>query len=145
MFKNILLPTDGSNLSQVTIQKAVQLAKSLKAEITGISVVPEQKYYLYQTGINVQEKEETAKQHKLQANRNLAVIETAAQDAGVPCETLFEIGDHPYEAIIRVAEKRGCDLIMMASHGQRGVKGLLLGSETQKVLTHSRIPVLVFR
>jgi nucleotide-binding universal stress UspA family protein len=145
MFKNILLPTDGSNLSQVTIQKAVQLAKSLKAEITGISVVPEQKYYLYQTGINVQEKEETAKQHKLQANRNLAVIETAAQDAGVPCETLFEISDHPYEAIIRVAEKRGCDLIMMASHGQRGVKGLLLGSETQKVLTHSRIPVLVFR
>ena len=145
MFKNILLPTDGSNLSQVTIQKAVQLAKSLKAEITGISVVPEQKYYLYQTGINVQEKEETAKQHKRQAERNLAVIERAARGVGVPCETLCEIGDHPYETIIKVAEKRGCDLIMMASHGRRGLKGLLLGSETQKVLTHSRIPVLVHR
>ena len=145
MFKNILLPTDGSNLSQVTIQKAVQLAKSLKAEITGISVVPEQKYYLYQTDIIVQVREETVKQHKLQAHRNLSAIEKAAQEAGVPCETICEISDHPYETIIRAAEKSGCDLIMMASHGQRGVKGLLLGSETQKVLTHSLVPVLVLR
>jgi len=145
MFKHILLPTDGSNLSQVAIQKAVQLAKSIKAQITGISVVPEQKYYLYQTDIIVQENEETAKQHKRQAERNLAVIERAARGVGVPCETLCEIGDHPYETIIKVAEKRGCDLIMMASHGRRGLKGLLLGSETQKVLTHSRIPVLVHR
>jgi nucleotide-binding universal stress UspA family protein len=145
MFKHILLPTDGSNLSQVAIQKGVQLAKSLKAKITGISVMPEHKYYLYETNINVQEKEETARQHKLQASRNLAVIEKAAKDAGVPCETLCEVGDYPYETIIMVAEKRGCDLIMMASHGRRGLKGLLLGSETQKVLTHSRIPVLVHR
>jgi nucleotide-binding universal stress UspA family protein len=145
MFKHVLLPTDGSNLSQVAIQKGVQLAKSMKAKITGISVMPEQKYYLYQTDITVQVKEEAAKQHKLQANRNLSVIEKATKDAGVPCETLCEISDYPYETIIRVAEKKGCDLIMMASHGRRGVKGLLLGSETQKVLTHSRIPVLVYR
>jgi nucleotide-binding universal stress UspA family protein len=145
MFKHVLLPTDGSNLSQVAIQKGVQLAKSMKAKITGISVMPEQKYYLYQTDITVQVKEETAKQHKLQANRNLSVIEKATKDADVPCETLCEISDYPYETIIRVAEQKGCDLIMMASHGRRGVKGLLLGSETQKVLTHSRIPVLVFR
>jgi nucleotide-binding universal stress UspA family protein len=145
MFKHVLLPTDGSNLSQVAIQKGVQLAKSMKAKITGISVMPEQKYYLYQTDITVQVKEEAAKQHKLQANRNLSVIEKATKDAGVPCETLCEISDYPYETIIRVAEQKGCDLIMMASHGRRGVKGLLLGSETQKVLTHSRIPVLVYR
>ena len=145
MFKHVLLPTDGSNLSQVAVQKGVQLAKSMKAKITGISVMPEQKYYLYQTDITVQVKEETAKQHKLQANRNLSVIEKATKDADVPCETLCEISDHPYETIIRVAEQKGCDLIMMASHGRRGVSGLLLGSETQKVLTHSRIPVLVFR
>jgi nucleotide-binding universal stress UspA family protein len=145
MFKHVLLPTDGSNLSQVAIQKGVQLAKSMKAKITGISVMPEQKYYLYQTDITVQVKEETAKQHKLQANRNLSVIEKATKDAGVPCETLCEISDYPYETIIRVAEQKGCDLIMMASHGRRGVKGLLLGSETQKVLTHSKIPVLVYR
>ena len=145
MFTHILLPTDGSNLSQAAIQKGVQLAKSIKAKITGISVVPEQKYYLYKTDINVQEKDERAKHHKLQANRNLAFLEKAAKEAGVPCETLCEIGDHPYETIIKVAEKRGCDLIMMASHGRRGLKGLLLGSETQKVLTHSLIPVLVHR
>jgi nucleotide-binding universal stress UspA family protein len=143
MFKHILLPTDGSNLSQVAIQKGVQLAKSMKAKITGVSVMPAQKYYLYQTDIIVQVKEETVKQHKIQANRNLSFIEKAAKEAGVPCETFCESSDHPYEAIIRVAEKIGCDLIMMASHGQRGVKGLLLGSETQKVLTHSKIPVLV--
>jgi len=145
MFKHILLPTVGSNLSQVAIQKGVQLAKSIMAKITGISVMPEQKYYLYQTDIIVQVREETVKQHKLQAHGNLSAIEKAAQEAGVPCETVCEISDHPYETIIRAAEKRGCDLIMMASHGQRGVKGLLLGSETQKVLTHSKIPVLVHR
>jgi nucleotide-binding universal stress UspA family protein len=107
MFKNILLPTDGSNLSQVAIQKGVQLAKSIKAKITGISVMPEQKYYLYQTDIIVQVREETVKQHNLQAHRNLSAIEKAAQEAGVPCEMVREISDHPYETIIRAAEKRG--------------------------------------
>ena len=143
MFKHILLPTDGSSLSHVAIQKGVQLAKAIKAKITGISVIPEQEYYLYQ--MQVQVKEETVKQHKAQANRNLSVIEKAAKDAGVPCDTFCEISDYPYEMIVKVAEKRGCDLIMMASHGRRGVGALLLGSETQKVLTHSKIPVLVYR
>jgi len=73
----------------------------MKAKITGISVMPEQKYYLYQTDITVQVKEETAKQHKLQADRNLSVIEKATKDADVPCETLCEISDYPYETIIR--------------------------------------------
>jgi nucleotide-binding universal stress UspA family protein len=145
MFKHILLPTDGSSLSQATIQKGVQLAKCMKAEITGISVMPEGKFYMYETDINVQEKDEMAKQYQLQANRNLAVIEEAAKDAGGACETLCGISDHPYETIIRVAENNGCDLIMMASHGRRGVKALLIGSETQKVLTHSKVPVLVYR
>jgi nucleotide-binding universal stress UspA family protein len=145
MFKHVLLPTDGSSLSQAAIQKGVLLAKRMQAKITEISVMPEQKYYLYQADITVQVKEETAKQHKKQAGENLSFIEKAAKDAGVPCETLCETSDHPYEAIIRVAEKNACDLIMMASHGRRGVKGLLLGSETQKVLTHSKIPVLVYR
>jgi nucleotide-binding universal stress UspA family protein len=145
MLKHILLPTDGSSLSQLAIQNGVQLAKSMGAKITGISVIPEQKYYLYQTDIIVQVREETIKQHKLQADRNLSVIEQAAKDAGVACETLCEISDYPYESIIKVAEKRGCDLIMMASHGRRGVGAFLIGSETQKVLTYSKIPVLVYR
>jgi len=145
MFKHILLPTDGSILSQVAIQKGVQFAKSIKAKITGMSVMPEHTYYMYQADIIVQVKKETVKQHKLEADRNLSVIEKAAKDAGVPCETFCEISDHPHEMIIKVAEKRGCDLIMMASHGRRGIGALLLGSETQKVLTHTRIPVLVYR
>jgi len=145
MFKHILLPTDGSSLSQAAIQKGIQLAKGMKAKITGISVMPEGKFYMYETEINVQEKEEIAKHHQQQANLNLAFIEEAAKAAGVPCQTLCGISDHPYEAIISVAEKNGCDLIMMASHGRSGVKALLLGSETQKVLTHSKVPVLVYR
>jgi nucleotide-binding universal stress UspA family protein len=145
MFKHILLPTDGSSQSQAAIQKGIQMAKGMKAKITGISIMPESKFYMYETDINVQEKQEIAKQHQLQANRNLAVIEDAAKAAGVPCETLCGVSDHPYDAIISVAEKNGCDLIMMASHGRSGVKALLLGSETQKVLMHSKIPVLVFR
>ncbi len=136
MFKHVLLPTDGSILSQAAIQKGVQFAKSMQAKITGISVMPEQKFYLYQADITA---------HKKQAERNLSFVAKTAQEADVPCETICEISDHPYEAIIRVAEKNACDLIMMASHGRRGISGLLIGSETQKVLTHSKIPVLVYR
>jgi nucleotide-binding universal stress UspA family protein len=77
--------------------------------------------------------------------KNLLAIEKAAKEAGVPCETAQEKSDWPYEAIIAAAQKGQCDLIIMASHGRRGVQGLLLGSETQKVLTHSKIPVLVYR
>jgi nucleotide-binding universal stress UspA family protein len=145
MFTHILLPTDGSDLSRVAIRKAVQLAQALKARITGISVVPEQQYYLYQTDITLQVQEEAARLHRKEAARRLAVVEKEAQPAGVPCETVCEPGDHPYEVIVAEATKRGCDLIVMASHGRRGVTGFLIGSETQKVLTHSRIPVLVVR
>jgi nucleotide-binding universal stress UspA family protein len=79
------------------------------------------------------------------AEAYLQVILKSAQDAGVACEVVTESDDSPYEAIIRVAEQKGCDLIMMASHGRSGVKAILIGSETQKVLTHSKIPVLVYR
>jgi nucleotide-binding universal stress UspA family protein len=72
-------------------------------------------------------------------------VKKSAEDAGVACDVVFERNDSPYEAIIHVAEQKGCDLIMMASHGRKGVGALVLGSETQKVLTHSKIPVLVVR
>ena len=82
---------------------------------------------------------------RAQAEKNLATLKRAATEAGVPCDTVVETSDHPYEAIIRTADSRGCDLILMASHGRRGMQGKLLGSETQKVLTHTTIPVLVYR
>ena len=79
------------------------------------------------------------------AKVHLAALTKGAQNEAVACNVVMETSDQPYEVIIRVAEQKGCDLIMMASHGRRGVGALLLGSETQKVLTHSKIPVLVYR
>jgi nucleotide-binding universal stress UspA family protein len=145
MFAHFMLPTDGSDLSRIAIQKGVRLAQALKARITGISVVPAQQHYLYQTDITLQVKEESVRQHRREATRRLAEIEKAAGQAGVPCETVCESGDHPHEVILAAAVQRGCDLIVMTSHGRRGIAGFLIGSETQKVLTHSRIPVLVVR
>lgn len=145
MFTHVLLPTDGSHLSRAAIEKGVQLAKAVKAKITGITVVSQEQYFLYQTDITLQVKEETARQHRLEATRRLETIAKTAAQAGVPCETVCEASDHPYEAIVAAAATHGCDLIVMASHGRRGVAGILLGSETQKVLTHSKIPVLVVR
>lgn len=145
MFTHILLPTDGSALSEATIKRGAQFAKSLGAKVTGLSVIHQPQYYLYETEIAASVKEETNKQARQQSAKHLAVVEAAAKSAGVACEVLAEVSDHPYEAIIEVAARKGCDLIMMASHGRRGVGALLIGSETQKVLTHSKVPVLVFR
>jgi nucleotide-binding universal stress UspA family protein len=145
MFTHILLPTDGSALSEVAIRKGVQLARSIGARVSGVTVVPERKIYLYQTGVIVQSREETIREHKSRITRILETIGQAARAAGVSCETFFEVSDYPYEAIVRAAELKKCDLIVMASHGRRGISGVLLGSETQKVLTHSKVPVLVVR
>ncbi|HSW51313.1 MAG TPA: universal stress protein [Bryobacteraceae bacterium] len=145
MFTHILLPTDGSALSEVAIRKGVQLARSIGARVSGVTVVPERKIYLYQTGVIVQSREETIREHKPGITRILETIDQAARAEGVSSETFFEVSDYPYEAIVKAAELRKCDLIVMASHGRRGISGVLLGSETQKVLTHSKVPVLVVR
>jgi len=145
MFRHMLLATDGSELSRIAIQKGVQLAKAIQARVTGIYATPEMRYYTYETEIPAEVKEKTARQFKAASEKYLGVIAMAAKEAGVVCDTVSETSDQPHEAIIAAAEARKCDLIVMASHGRRGVKGLLLGSETQKVLTHSKIPVLVIR
>lgn len=145
MFKHILLPTDGSNLSEAAVRQGVRFANALDARIVGLCVIPEKKFYLYQTGVIVRSREQALNEHREDAERNLHFIKTAALAAAVPCEVCLEVSDYPYEAIIKVAERKGCDLVMMASHGRRGAQALLLGSETQKVLTHSKIPVLVVR
>jgi nucleotide-binding universal stress UspA family protein len=145
MFKHILLPTDGSELSAAAINHGVRLAKAIGAQVTGLSVMPFQHTLLYEMEIPTKGQEKEAKQCKELSRRYLAATQKAAEGAGVACDAVYERDDSPYEAIIRVAERKGCDLILMASHGRRGVRALLLGSETQKVLTHSRIPVLVYR
>ena len=132
-FKHLLLPTDGSQLSEAAIQAGVQFAKSINAKVTGFYAMPKFHMFTYRTEMMTDTKEEFAKDCKAHADRFLAVIVQAAKAAGVPCETALQTSDHPYEAIIATAKERGCDLIMMASHGRRGVQAFLLGSETHKV------------
>jgi len=145
MFKHILLPTDGSELSEAAIQKGIQFAKSINAEVTGFHVILPFHVFSLRMGILEDTKEQYERQSKDQAEQFLGVIKKAAEKAGVTCATDYVTSSHPHEMIIKAAEKKGCDLIMMASHGRRGLQGLLIGSETHKVLTHTKIPVLVFR
>jgi len=145
MFTHILLPTDGSKLSEAAIHKTVDFAKTIGAKVTGFHVIPQFHVFTYRTEVLEDTREEFARDSRAHAEKYLAVIQQAAKNTGVPCETVFAVSDHPYESIIQAAKKRGCDLIAMASHGRKGVQGMVLGSETHKVLTHSQIPVLVYR
>ncbi len=147
MFKHILLPTDGSDLSRQTAQKAVAFAKEAGAKITAFFAKPEYPVAYFGEGalIDPTTPEKFAEMAEQQATEYLGEIRQLCADTGVECDTVSATSDVPYEAIIEAAEKAGCDLIFMASHGRRGISGFLLGSETNKVLTHSRVPVLVYR
>ena len=145
MFKHILVPTDGSPLSAMAIKASVALAKEIGARITGLYVMPAFHVLTYNTEMLEDTAEQFAIDSVRHANDYLAVIETAAKEAGVAFSAMRTTSDYPYEAIIAAAREMECDLIAMASHGRKGVKGILLGSETQKVLSHSQIPVLVYR
>lgn len=145
MFKHILLPTDGSPLSEVAIKKGMQFARSIGAQVTGLYVIDP--FHLFSTEDEMlsDSKERYEQDSRAQARSSLSVVYAAAKENGVSCDCISETNSHPYAVIVETAEKRSCDLIMMASHGRRGVQALLLGSETTKVLTHSKIPVLVLR
>ncbi len=145
MFKHILVPVDGSAPSTAVISKAIAFARESGATLTAVHVIPEFHVLAYQPEMLVDTPELYRKDSETRARELLARFEAEAREQGVPCTTVFEWADAPYESIIRVARDKQCDLICMASHGYRGFKGLLLGSETQKVLTHSTIPVLVYR
>ena len=145
MFKHLLLPTDGSQSSEAAIRKGIEFAKETHARVTGFCVIPEFHVFTYRTEMLEDTVEQYAKDSRAHAEQYLGVIEKEAKEAGVPCDTALATSDHPYEEIIKAAKDRGCDLIMMASHGRRGLGAVLIGSETQKVLTHCEIPVLVYR
>ena len=147
MFKNILVPTDGSELSVRTMQRAVTFAKEAGARITAFFAKPEYPVTYYGEGalIDPTTPEKFAELAEQQAAEYLGAVTRLCQEAGVECTTVSATSDVPHEAIIKAAETAGCDLIFMASHGRRGISALLLGSETQKVLTHTTIPVLVYR
>jgi nucleotide-binding universal stress UspA family protein len=148
MFKHILLPTDGSKLSDRAVQRGIELAEAVDARVTAVHVVLEfrmmaDESFVLPTSVDLKSRYE--KEAKARALKMLDKIAARAQAAGVAYEGVVVVGETPYERIIETARKRKCDLIMMASHGRRGLSALLLGSETSKVLTHSKVPVLVVR
>jgi nucleotide-binding universal stress UspA family protein len=146
-YKHILLPTDGSPLSDQAVKAGVALAQALGARVTALFVAPAPTPLVFEGGLPVayMTPEEHGALSERAAARYLGVAEKAAKAAGVPCECASVTSDYPAEAIVDAAGKRHCDLIVMASHGRRGIKALLLGSETSKVLAHAKVPVLVHR
>lgn len=147
MFKHILLPTDGSRLSNRAVKQGIDLAKTMRARITALHVLPEFKMMVDEgiTMLSPTLKKRFEEEGRKRAEEMLQNIAAQAKAQGVRCATLCVAGDSPYEQILGVARKEKCDLILMASHGRRGLSSLLLGSETSKVLLHSKIPVLVVR
>jgi nucleotide-binding universal stress UspA family protein len=145
MFKHILIPTDGSDLSRKAVIYGIQLAKTLGARITAITLTEPYQVASMDAVLVAESVEEHEARVTRIADRALEQAKMAAEAAGVPAETLRESHDQPYRAIIDCALANKCDLIVMASHGRRGVAALLVGSETVKVLTYSTIPVLVYR
>lgn len=148
MFKHILLPTDGSKFADRAIIHGINLAKTLGAKVTLLSVVPEFRMIAdesFAVPMSMQAKQRYEKEAAVIAGKKLAEIQERITEAGVQVASTVVSSDLPYQQIIAVARKRKCDVVVMASHGRSGLTGFLLGSETVKVLTHSKIPVLVVR
>ena len=149
MFKHVLFATDGSDLSNEAAPKAIGLDKALGAKLTAMHVVHKFHSVFESEGFLMLKtpdlKEHYEEETKAHAEKILQAIKKAAGEAGVQCFSAVVYDDLPYKAIIEQAEKAKSDVIMMASHGRRGLQSILLGSETQQVLTHSKVPVLVLR
>jgi nucleotide-binding universal stress UspA family protein len=145
MYTNILIPTDGSELAGNAVQHGIALAKRIGAKATVLTVLTP----FHTFTIDTQMIEDTSAQYKVRmkehAEKTLGAAARAAQAAGVACETVQVEHEHPHQAIIDTSGSKGCDLIVMASHGRHGISAIVLGSETVKVLTHCKIPVLVHR
>ena len=148
MYRHILVPTDGSKLSAKALKSAIAVARPLGARLTALHVIapwvpPAGDAMMYY--VEAYSPEQYQKAAAAHARALLDKARAAAAAAGVRCESLVRTDPQPWAAIIKAARARGCDLIVMASHGRRGIAGVLLGSETAKVLTHSKTPVLVCR
>jgi nucleotide-binding universal stress UspA family protein len=145
MYKHILIPTDGSELSKKAIDHGIGLAKALNAKVTAVTVSEPFHVFAVEPSMVTDTPDEYKKHVAALAAKYLKAAKDAATAAGVPCDGVHVENEHPYEAIIDTARKGGCDAIVMASHGRRGVSAVVLGSETVKVLTHSTTPVVVVR
>jgi nucleotide-binding universal stress UspA family protein len=149
MFKHILLPTDGSSLSEKGVKRGILFAKRIKARVTTIHVVPEFRSLadeaLLPTSSAANLRERFIQEAQKRGERIVERVAKWAKASGVRCKCIIVPRGLPYEHIIDTARREKCDLIFMSSHGRRGLSSVLLGSETAKVLTHSKIPVLVVR
>jgi nucleotide-binding universal stress UspA family protein len=147
MFKHILLPTDGSRLSDRAVASGLRFASRIKARVTALHVVPEFRPFTDEgfAPLSPALKKRLDDEARARAAKMLAAIARAARSKKVRCATLTAASDLPYQEIIATARRKKCDLILMASHGRRGLSSLLLGSETAKVLLHTKVPVLVVR
>jgi nucleotide-binding universal stress UspA family protein len=147
MFKHILIPTDGSALSRSAALAGVKLASKVGARVTALFAAPAATPLVYRNALPVgyRTPAEHEKAIAKASKAYLAVIENAAREAGVRCQSVQLTSDFPAEAILEAARKHGCDLIFMASHSRRGLRGLLIGSQTQKVLAAAKVAVLVYR
>lgn len=148
MFKHILIPTDGSTLALKGAKAGIRLAKSLRARVTAVYVIPPfmpiayGDAAVYVPAMSPQEYKKTSEQA---ARKALGAVEAEAKKAGVRCQSRFVTSAQVYEGILKVARGAKCDALAMASHGRGGITGVLLGSETSRVLAHSKLPVLVTR
>ena len=147
MYKNLLIATDGSKLSEKALAHGISLAQAVGATLTAFYAAPDYPMPAYADGVVYEPvtRKEYAKLASDEAQKILDVAATKADAAGVACKTAYAIATAPWEAILAAAKKHKCDGIVMASHGRRGISAVLLGSETQKVLTHSKLPVIVVR
>lgn len=149
MYQNILIPTDGSGLSDLAVNHGVTLARHLDAKVTFLTVAGVLNTLSEEPEMVVAMPEDLKRfVHTYlteETDKRLVAARAVAEASNVPCETLCVHDDHPHHAIIETAENQDCDVILMASHGRRGVSSVLLGSETAKVLAHSTVPVLVYR
>ena len=149
MFRHILFPTDGSTISQRVAKTAIEFAKESGAELTAIHVIPPWAPPAYVEGIlpypELYSPEEYKRVTESAATKVLEKVAAAAKAAGVSCDTVTVTKAPVWKAIIDAARSKRCDVIVMASHGRKGLEGVLLGSETHRVLTHSKLPVLVCR
>jgi nucleotide-binding universal stress UspA family protein len=147
MYKNLLVATDGSKLSEKAVAHAIGLAQAVGATLTAFYAAPDYPMPAYADGVVYEpvSRKEYAKLAAEDAQRILDAASAKAAAAGIDCKTAYAIAAAPWEAILAAAKKHKCDAIVMASHGRRGISAVLLGSETQKVLTHSKLPVIVVR
>ncbi|MBN8478485.1 MAG: universal stress protein [Burkholderiales bacterium] len=147
MYKHILLPTDGSPASERAAKAGVELARALGARVTAFFAAPAPTPVVYRGVVPVRliSPARHAKVVEQTAARLLGGVEALAKAAGVRCESIHVTSDFPADAIVEVAKRRKCDLIFMGSHGRRGFSGLILGSQTQRVLMQTKIPVVVYR